>query len=433
MKLHNKPIKLYNYQKRWLKDPAEFRIANKARQIGVTQICALEALVYALANENELIGIISVSERQAKDVIEYIRNAYLTLPDELRLKLLVDSKQEMKWENNSRILSLPNNPRTIRGKAYTRLYLDELAHYQQDKEIMDAAMPAVSRGGLVSYISTPLGKQGEFHRIWDETDNDTVSHHEIPYTECPDIIPRINLIKSTMDEERFKQEYTCMFLDETTSMFPYALLKSVWDEKLENKVPIGTKNPLYVGVDYGKKIDSTVTVAVEDEPNIMTLCYINEFKPPLKYTDVSKFLLRNSPNWGTTKMNIDQTGVGERMIEDLQDLGSVVQGENLSRPFKEKIIQNLKILMQDGKIRIPKNDTLINQLHALKKTITDSGVVSYKHPTSGKIQHDDYVWALALAVWGAQSGSSAGTKPIILPGNVMGVKKRRSFGSSRDY
>jgi hypothetical protein len=54
--------------------------------------------------------------------------------------------------------------------------------------------------------------------------------------------------------------------------------------------------------------------------------------------------------------------------------------------------------MQDRKIRIPDDRTLISQLHAMRKIVTATSI-RYSHPDSGKVQHDDYVWALALAVF----------------------------------
>lgn len=431
IKLDEKPVELYSYQRKILLDQSDFRIINKSRQIGITQLISWEALVYALVNDNELIGIISVSERMAKDVITYIKNAYHSLPENLKWKLTKDRSEELKFENGSRILSLPNNPRTARGKNFTRVYFDELAHYQHDRDMIDAVMPTVSRGGKVTFISTPLGKQGEFFRIWDEAD-ESVSKYIIPYTECEDIKRRIKIIKAKMDEARFRQEYMCEFLDEAISMFPFQLIKSCIDDELKNEIA-ETKNPLYFGVDFGKKIDSTVIIGIEAEEKMNMLRFMKEFIPPLKYSDASDFIVRNSPNWKPTRILVDQTGVGEKLIEDLEDLGSVVRGEILTRPFKEKIVQNLKIIMQDGKLKIPRDDNLINQLHSLQKKITDSGVVSYKHPTSGKIQHDDYVWALALAVWAKENVSSTGTAPIVLRGSVFKIREDREKGGFYNY
>jgi len=213
IKLIGNPIRLYEYQKNILTDMADFRIINKARQIGITQTISWEALINALAKPKELIGIISVSERMAKDVLSYIEDAYYSLPPELQLKLTVDTKQEKCFNNGSRILSLPQNPRTVRGKPYTHIYFDEVAHYLQDREIMDAALPGLSRGGRATWISTPLGKRGEFYRIWTEAEDTGMTKYELPYTVCPDMVARINLLRGKMDEERFQQEYMCRFLD----------------------------------------------------------------------------------------------------------------------------------------------------------------------------------------------------------------------------
>jgi phage FluMu gp28-like protein len=778
IKLGGQQINLYDYQKKILNDMSDFRIINKARQIGITQTISWEALVYALAKPKELIGIISVSERMSKDVVSYIEDAYFSLPEQLRMKLTVDTKQEKVYSNGSRILSLPNNPRTVRGKPYTRIYFDEVAHYLQDKEIMDAALPGLSRGGKATWISTPLGKRGEFYRIWTEADETGMTKYELPYTVCPDMVQRINLLRGKMDEERFQQEYCyhkdtefltengwkkyyeikndkigcydsktnnlvflnytdrterkstdmiafgyknkdvlivtpehrvyhsvdsspdkfiiekaedcrkkilvkrtvdwngeeiatikipkkinrcntcghtweywkgrlveskrecgkcwsfdvkteesfntydaddflrlvgyvasegcinqnretmivsqktgeksqimgltmnkfakpmqykgytswqisgrwlyrwfrknvgigafnkeipqefmrlskrqlklvfdalilgdgwketkcdclsfgsrskkladnimeigfklgyvthmrlkkdgmyqvsfhnkgkygwqlkrvikdyndmaycftvptgllitrfngrisiqgncCKFLDETTSMFPYEMIMSCVDDTLTNVIP-KTRNPFNIGVDFGKKIDSSVVVGTEHDERMVYLRHITEFKPPTTYTEVTNFLIRNFPDWKPTRISVDQNGPGEKVYEDLRVLGSVVRGEMLTRPFKETLISYLKALMQDGRLRIPRNEELISQLHSLQKVVTDTGVMSYRHPTSGVTQHDDYVWALALAVYN-EVGTASVAPPVVIKGSVfkIGQENRRN-------
>jgi len=410
IKVRGSPVKLYDYQKKLLEDQSDFRIINKSRQIGISWIIAMEALFYALARPSELILIVSVSHKAAKDVMSYIDSAYESLPASMRLPLKVDTKEEKMWSNGSRVLSLANNYRTVRGKAATRVYLDEYAHFgNEDVKMWESLMPSITRGGKATIISTPLGKSGKFHEFWEDAPKMKWSVHEIDYKQCPDIMSRIEVIKQGLpDELSFRQEYCCEFVDEATSYFPMDLIKSCIDPELEVNVEVETDNPIYFGIDFGKKIDSTIIIGVVKTGEHFKLMHIMEFKPPSILSDASSYVIRNHKRWKVSKIAIDQTGMGERMIEDFADLGNIVTGVNFTQPLKDRMISNLRILMQDRKIKIPDHPMLLAQLHALRKIVTATSI-RYAHPDSGKVQHDDYVWALALAVYEGISDSPGGS------------------------
>jgi len=280
----------------------------------------------------------------------------------------------------------------------------------------------MSRGGKATIISTPLGKIGKYHEFWEDAPKQGWSRFEIPYRECPDILSRIEIIKQGLpDEMSFRQEYMCEFVDESRSFFTWEIILSCVDDTLDNTIPADTA-PLYVGVDFGKKIDSTIIMGVKKYENEMRVVYVKEFAPPMILKDASEFIIRNQRSWKASRIVVDQNGMGERMLEDFTELGSLVRGEMFTAPFKDRIISNLLVLMQDGKIKIPRNEKLMQQMHALKKTVTTT-VVRYAHPETGRIQHDDFVWALALAVYeGAASGVGGG--PVILDTKLLVVDEQ---------
>jgi len=422
IKLNDKPIKLYKYQKDFLNDMNDFRIVVKSRQIGLTQTIAWEALAYAIYNPNELIIIVSASMRNATDVMKYVSNAFHSLPKGMKMEVK-ETKEEIIFENRSRIMSLPNNPRTVRGRPATRIYVDEFAMFQDDETMWEAIMPSITRGGKATLISTPKGKRGKFYEFWENAEKNGWNKYYIPWQQCPDIKKRIKIIKQGMpDELSFRQEFCCDFIDEAISYFSYELLMDCVDDDLENNVE-KDKLPTYAGVDYGKVTDSSVITVVKKEDYDFRLVFIKEFKPPLAYKEVAKYILRNHKEWGVDRIVVDQTGVGEGTIEMLSELGSLLVGEKLTQPFKEKIIANLKMLMEDGKLKIPRNETLLLQLHALQRVVSDSGNTSFRHPSKGKVQHDDYVWALALAVYQGTQGGTGGL-PVFTDSPVFGVSTR---------
>ena len=68
-----KPIKLFDYQKEILECDAKFRLILKARQLGISSVIAWEALAYALLYPNQTILLVSVSERQARELMNYVK------------------------------------------------------------------------------------------------------------------------------------------------------------------------------------------------------------------------------------------------------------------------------------------------------------------------------------------------------------------------
>jgi phage FluMu gp28-like protein len=434
--VREQPVKLYEYQKKILNDSSDFRIINKSRQIGISWLVAAEALVYALVNPNEVIMIVSVSHNAAKDVMGYIDAMYDSLPPHLKRRKNIDTKEEKKFDNNSRILSLPNNYRTVRGKPATRIYLDEYAHFgNEDTKMWESLMPSMSRGGKATIISTPLGKLGKFYEFWEDAEKQGWTKHEIHYQECPDILNRIEIIKQGLpDEMSFKQEYCCTFVDESTSFFPFSLILSCVDDELNDTDFKRDNLPTHMGVDFGKKVDSTVIVGTKKEDDVIFVKYVKEFVPPSILGDVVVFIKRNFKDWGPDRISIDQKGMGERMVEDLSELGSVVNGVIFTSATKESMITTLKIAMEDGKIKLPRNDKLIQQLHALRKVVTQT-TIRYEHPQAGRVQHDDYVWALAMAVYDGVSTLPSG-QPASIDGNVFDVKIHKYSGYSggiKDY
>lgn len=397
IKLEGEPIELYDYQKDILRDKSDYRIINKSRQIGISTLIALEGLTYALGQHDTTVLMVSVADRQSKELLDKVNRAYESLPEAIKVPTKRHTKRKLEFRNGSRIISLPNNPRTVRGYKADRVYLDEFANFEKADEMWEAITPSTSRGGKVTICSTPLGKLGKFYEIW--ASDGAWSKHEIPWDRCPDIEKEIERIKKGMpDETQFKQEYCCEFVDESMSFFPYDLIQECVDEIEDYEL-----NPsmLNLGVDFGKKRDSTVVVGLTREsPHEIKV--LREFKGGkiATYEEPKQYLIRNiKDNWEITRVFLDDSGPGQEIIETLQKkFGTIIKPVDFTNPEKERMIWNLKHLMLDGKLKIPDDETLINQLHALRKKVTEHGNVQYVHPSSGAVTHDDYVWALALAV-----------------------------------
>lgn len=223
-------VELYPYQIRLVRDDSRFRYILKSRQTGISWILANEAIADCLLNKDMTVLFTSPSERQSKNLIRYVHDTL----HKLDIDMDTSSKIEVGFRNtNSRIVSLPNSPSTVRGYRSDRIVLDEYAHFSNPGDMLEAIMPAISRGGQLTINSTPFGKQNDYYKIYSdiEAGKSQYSLHKIHYSECPDL--DIGPIREAMDELSFKQEYELEFLDEATAYFPYELIMSCVDNGLE--------------------------------------------------------------------------------------------------------------------------------------------------------------------------------------------------------
>ena len=100
--------------------------------------------------------------------------------------------------------------------------------------------------------------------------------------------------------------------------------------------------------------------------------------------------------FGNATADIDSTGVGDPIVEDLQKRGLNVRGVNLGGVTKDHLITNLALMIEQGKIRFPRIPELIEELQMYGYEVTKSGRTRYSAPDG---RHDDCVIALALAAW----------------------------------
>lgn len=65
-------------------------------------------------------------------------------------------------------------------------------------------------------------------------------------------------------------------------------------------------------------------------------------------------------------MLVDETGLGNPIVEHLKELGMDVQGVQLTARKKEELLSNLKILMETKKIALPYDEELFRSLNAIE-------------------------------------------------------------------
>lgn len=436
------------YQIRFLNNRSILTSDVKSRQVGWSFIAAAEAIAYATLIPRTTVIFVSVTQVEASEKVRYANYCIDALDSEVRPKKIIDNRTEIELENGSRIISHPCRP--PRGKARARVYLDEIAHYPRDEEIYTAAVPIITRGGVIRMGSSPLGASGVFWEIVTESLQPYpgytrtyipwwhVDHlcHDVeeakalaPEMATPDRVAkygteRLVAIYENMPLEDFQQEYECDWSDESIAWI-------TWDEIKRNQVDaqLGLLTHEMVQIDDTSVIDADLAIARlkeaiirEDVENTLVGGMDIGRKKNLSEivlvgkTEMGSYPFRMGLSMDRTEFStqkyivskilnelpietffVDNTGLGMQLAEDLEGVyPQIVEGVSFTNQSKEEWAVNLKLKMQAGLSPIPLDRNFSYQVHSVKRMITASKKLVFDTERNEK-HHADKFWALALA------------------------------------
>jgi phage FluMu gp28-like protein len=174
----------------------------------------------------------------------------------------------------------------------------------------------------------------------------------------------------------------------------------------------------YVGVDLGQKRDYTVVGVVEKKDRHITLRQVKRFPLGTEYTTILDYLNRVQEKFQTLRgFYIDQTGVGEVFVENATKHGlHSVQGLVLTMPMKQEVMTAIKQTMQEKRLHFPRDSELENEMNGEIAELTSTGKTKFYHRSG---THDDRLWAVALAVYGARHDVVT-YHPVAIPGRHVG-------------
>jgi len=393
-------FKPFPYQKRLLNDQSKRIVACMARQTGKTTTIAAKAIHFAYTNPNTTTLIISPSLRQSMIMFDKIQT--LTTQNQLLAKSITRKTHTIiQLTNNSQIIALPCSENLLRGYTAQLAICDEAA-FIPEKTITQIIFPMLSTtNGTATFLSTPWDKNHFFYRAFL---NPTYSIHKIKSKECPLITPEfLEEMKQNMTHEAYQMEYEAEFIEALNSYFPQELIRKTVEQAQKLGLELHTnleqdfpKGKYYAGIDFGKLQDHSALAVVKIEDNTIKLFYMHEFPLETPYTQVIGHLARANEKFHFQKVLIDQTGVGEPILEEIRNQNvNCAEGLKFTAETKEELLTNLKILMEQQKLAIPYHRRLCEQINEQQYAYNKSGHLQFSHPPNS---HDDMLWSLALAV-----------------------------------
>ncbi|KMK50601.1 terminase [[Actinobacillus] muris] len=435
----SKPALLYPYQQRWLSDNSRFKVAMFARQTGKTFTTTLEIVLDCL--EAEAKGektrwvILSRGERQAKEAMNEGVKRHLEAIGQVCEVLEVPFKEdttinalEVIFPSGSKITALPANPDTARGFS-ANVFLDEFAFHQNSREIWKALFPVISAGWKLRVVSTPNGKGNKFYELMTDLSNTEWSRHAVDiYQAVRDGLPRNidQLRKGLNDEDAWAQEFELKWLDEASSWLSYDLIDDA-EHSAAGLPHLYSGNPCFVGMDIAVRGDLTVIWVIELVGDVYWTREIITLKR-VKLREQLAELYRVMRQYNVIRCHLDQTGMGEKMVEDAQYQHgtSRVQGVLFNVATKLNLATLGKEAFEDRKIRIPQGDNELREdLHKLKKITGSTGQPRFIAESDSK-GHADRTWACFLALNAAKEGGLA----LVIPHSR---RPRRSHALTQGY
>lgn len=215
------PAILLPYQRRWVTDSAQVRVAEKSRRIGLTWASGLEAALGAVprvGGHNTL--YCGYNMHMSRDFIfecaAFCRALHLAA-SEVEESVFEDDITG-KWihtfritfASGNRIVSLSSKPNNLRGKKGD-IILDEIAFMPDFPEMLKAALALTVWGGRISLISTHSGDTNPFNELINDvrTGKLPYSLHRITLDDAltEGLYERICLVNGTPYSKAAEQEW----------------------------------------------------------------------------------------------------------------------------------------------------------------------------------------------------------------------------------
>jgi phage FluMu gp28-like protein len=417
-------VPLFAYQKRWFLDRSRFKLGMFARQTGKTFTTTLETVddcfQAAVEGRRRRWVILSRGERQAKEAmdegIKRHAKAYELAfqDDEFDWKGESGSYRalEVTLPHGSKITALPANPDTARGFS-ANVFLDEFAFHKDSHAIWKALFPVISAGWDLRVTSTPNGKGNKFFEL--ATAADTVwSRHLVDiYQAVADGLPRdIEMLRHGIaDDDAWAQEYELKWLDEASAWLSYDLISSVEDPAAGK--PEGYQGGVcFVGRDIGRRNDLHVIWVWEQVGDVLWERERIEQKRAT-FAAMDDAFDEVMKRYRVARACIDQTGMGEKVVEDAQRrYGGRIEGVLFTGPNKLIMAQKGKERFEDRTVRITEGDPVLrSDLHKLRKVASATGAPRFVAERDD--DHADRTWAAFLGIHAASDPGEYGYRPAV--------------------
>lgn len=476
---------LLPYQLRWIHDESRLKAALWTRSAGKTHVISLEPVIDChradAAGKPVNWFCFSASEGQTKEIIRYAAihskaidtATAFEAEEEEHIVVDEDGKRSrvtmlsLQFEHGSRLVGLPTNPSSIRGK-HGHLLGDEMGHIPNAKALWQAAGGIATRGFKVRLTGTANERSGPFYEIVSGAQPGWAVHKLDIHQAIAEGAP-INLehVYALYGRGRtFATEFLLQFEDaesrlvslelilpcedSTAALAPLLWVKkgneSEWQphldrQRLEPAPSDGYDDPaawkrffaplagrtLYLGYDVARRRDLAVLTIVEPEGALRHLRALVVFEG-------RRFTEQEGCVYAALEMCrrgcIDSTGIGAQLAERAQERFGThrVEAVTFTSSVKEDLAVRLLRQFEDRTARVPPNVALRESIHSVYKLTTAAGNVRYDADSTEETGHADHFWSFGLALMAAGDGGAGVNLNLIQTAKPYTWSRARGLG-----
>lgn len=335
-----------------------------------------------------------------------------------------DQVMTLTLSNGSILESVTQSVTAVRSADVDLLIVDEAAFV--DEAVWDAAEPTIIArpGSQVLMASTPWRGPGHFfHDMWRAGMNGSVgveSWH-LPSTASPLVdASELALIRERRAPDVFAREYEAQWTAAAGSFFdPEEIDGAVLEDLLVDAGDASATAGVGVvvgGVDWGMRRDAHALVVIgalaelDERGRVRYAVRYVEERYRMDYEAWIERVAVLAGFGGFTFQTVaaESNGVGQMPQVVLARRLWEVTGRDVVVPvtttaqLKENAFGFAKLLLQQGRLLLPKHPALLTQLRAVEFSTTDSGVMRLAVPD--RVGHDDVAMAFVFALLPLMSG-----------------------------
>ena len=424
---------MFGYQRPWYEAGNQHRIRNllKSRQIGATYFFAFEAFIDALVTGRNQI-FLSASKAQAHVFKQYI----IQFAKEEGVELKGDP---MVLPNGAHLYFLGTNARTAQS-YHGNIYMDEYFWIHGFLEFRKVASGmAMHKKWRQTYISTPSSLSHPAYAFWsganfnrgkakaDRVEID-LSHANLASGKlCADgqwrqIVTVEDAVRGgcdLFDLDQLRSEYSddeylnllmCIFMDDTSSVFPLAMLQrcmvdswEVWEDYKHFALrPMGNR-PVWIGYDPAKGGQGdSAGCAVLAPPAVpggkFRVLERHQWKG-MDFAAQAEAIRQMTIRYNVAYIGIDTTGIGEGVYQNVKVFYPAVTAIQYNPSVKIRMVMKAIDVMNKGRLEFDSGwNDLAAAFMSIRRGVTAGKMPTFESSRSEEVSHGDIAWATMQAL-----------------------------------
>ncbi len=439
------PRTLLPYQARWVRDKSGLKVIEKSRRIGLSWAEAYDAVMHAAADKGS-VYYQSYNKDMTRGFIDdcadwaRVLNAGASVVGE---EIIRDLDRDVlayrvTLASGREIVSMTSAPRAFRSKGRPGDVgiIDEAAFVDDLDEVLKAALAFRVWGGQVHILSTHNGEASPFAALVRDIREGVQpgSLHTVPLKQALDegLYKRICEVTgqewspsaSAEWEAKLRAEYghraaeelDCIPSAGTGAWLSWEIIRAA-EHPDAGDLERYAGGPAWIGVDVARRRDLWVAAVVEKVGDVLWAREVVT-RQNITFSEQRRIVRELADRYRPRRIAVDQTGMGEAVVEQLQeDHGRLrVEGVLMTGPRKLDVATALREAMEDRRLRLPPDESLRQDLHAVRAEAGPTGADRLVADRAGTDGHADRFWALALACAAASDtagpieGESAGER-----------------------